>query len=332
MTTVAPSQPPAQASPRQLAATFGWLGGAVLGLVLAVAAALKALDPDGFVEQIVLEQVTLGFPPRLVAFVALAIEAGLGGALIVNLRRRSVLVAATLLVAFFLFLTGRGAFRAAHGIADPASACGCFGNLVERTPAEAFMQDLLLLVPALGLAWIGRPGRSGGRDLLAIRASVASGLALAVVALAAAAPRLPLDNLATRLRPGVELAELCAGAGDARICLSHLSPKLGQGEHLVVLTDVRAADFATLAARLDRYVGSGTQPPVTVLADFSAEERQALTWEIAPAFDLQETPRALLRPLYRRLPRSFRVVDGRVATTWAGLPPTVGEVDLRDGS
>jgi hypothetical protein len=38
---------------------------------------------------------------------------------------------------------------------------------------------------------------------------------------------------------------------------------------------------------------------------------------------LHETPQALLRPLYRRLPRSFRVEDGRVTATWAGLPATI---------
>jgi hypothetical protein len=34
-----------------------------------------------------------------------------------------------------------------------------------------------------------------------------------------------------------------------------------------------------------------------------------------------ETPPELMRPLYRRLPRSFLVKDGRVTRTFAGMPP-----------
>ena len=83
-----------------------------------------------------------------------AVEVGLGVALLLDLRRRSVLVPATLLVALFVFLTARTYWRATHGglSAADAASCGCFGNLVERTPAEAFWQDLLMLVPALALA------------------------------------------------------------------------------------------------------------------------------------------------------------------------------------
>jgi hypothetical protein len=51
------------------------------------------------------------------------------------------------------------------------------------------------------------------------------------------------------------------------------------------------------------------------------ERRQELFWTVAPAFELHDVPRAILRPLYRSLPRSFRVEDGVVTATWTGLPP-----------
>ena len=60
---------------------------------------------------------------------------------------------------------------------------------------------------------------------------------------------------------------------------------------------------------------------MTVLADLTPERGDELFWTLAPAFELHETPRALLRPLYRTLPRSFRIEDGRVTATWAGLAP-----------
>ena len=59
------------------------------------------------------------------------------------------------LVVFFLFLTGRAYVRHLQGI-EPETSCGCFGNLVQRTPAEAFWGDMLLMVPALALAFLAR--------------------------------------------------------------------------------------------------------------------------------------------------------------------------------
>jgi len=88
-----------------------------------------------------------------------------------------------------------------------------------------------------------------------------------------------------------------------------------------VLADVRAESFAATAEKLNAYTLSGGEPVPLVLADFTADEQRNLFWTLAPAFDLHETPAAMLRPLYRTLPRSFTVVDGRVTETWAGLPP-----------
>ena len=80
--------------------------------------------------------------------------------LVLGVRYRAVLVATGLLVAFFLFLTGRAYWRDVNGIVagDPAS-CGCFGNLLDRSPAEAFLQDVVLLVPGLLLAALAVPQR-----------------------------------------------------------------------------------------------------------------------------------------------------------------------------
>src|SRR5512147_2419151 len=113
---------------------LGRLGGVVLGGVLLFAVVAKALDPAAFAEELAgLGLAGRFLPPVLAALGALALEAAIGALLVANLRRTGVLVAATLLVVFFLSLTGRDAWRAAHGLADAGSACGCFGNLVERT-------------------------------------------------------------------------------------------------------------------------------------------------------------------------------------------------------
>lgn len=305
----------------------GFLGGALLGVVLLIAAYAKAIDPVAFSQQIAREGLALAGSPFAWAVGMVAVEVGLGVALLLNLRRRSVLVPATLLVGLFVFLTARTYWRVTNGVlsAADAASCGCFGNLVERTPAEAFWQDVLMLVPALALAWVGRPPavRPEERRQRAWRTGISAVAALAAGTVAGLAPALPFDDLATRLRPGTQVAEICAGSGDARICLDHLVPGLARGSRWVVLADIRDPGFAALAGELNGYTqraASGALPPVAVLADFTQEEQMELFWRLAPAFDLHEVPAAVLRPLYRQLPRTFFVEEGRVTRTHPGLP------------
>ena len=135
---------------------LGSLGARFLGLVLLVAAGAKIVEPGAFAEQIRLEQLDFLFSVRTVTLIALALEVGLGVVLILGLRRLWVLFPTTLLVSFFLFLTGRNYWLVLNGLRDEDAACGCFGSLIERTPGEAFWQDLLLLLVPLSLAYIGR--------------------------------------------------------------------------------------------------------------------------------------------------------------------------------
>ncbi len=128
----------------------------MLGLVLLVAAGAKAVEPGAFAEQIRLEQLDFLFSVRTVTLIALALEVGLGTVLILGLRRLWVLFPTTLLVSFFLFLTGRNYWLVLNGLRDEDAACDCFGSLIERTPGEAFWQDLFLLLVPLSLAYIGR--------------------------------------------------------------------------------------------------------------------------------------------------------------------------------
>ena len=135
---------------------LGSVGAGFLGLVLLVAAGAKAVEPGAFAEQIRLEELDFFFSVRTVTLIALALEVGLGIVLILGVRRLWVLLPTTLLVSFFLFLTGRNYWLVLNGLRDEDAACGCFGSLIERTPGEAFWQDLLLLLVPLSLAYLGR--------------------------------------------------------------------------------------------------------------------------------------------------------------------------------
>jgi uncharacterized membrane protein YphA (DoxX/SURF4 family) len=297
-----------------------WAGGAILGLVLLTAAWGKALDPLAFAEQISFEGLDFAVPAEALAWLVVVAEVVLGFALVLGLRTRAVLLPTGALIAAFVFLTGRAYIRWLSGVELEGPNCGCFGNLVSRTPAQAFWQDLLLLVPPYVMCWLWTvrfgSGRLLGRWGLVLAAGAGAG------AVTALAPGLPLDDLATRLAPGVEVTELCAGStrdASQRICLDLLVPELEKGRHLVVVDDLDSEVLRSKTATLNNLVGvDGTR--VWVIDDATEEARQLFFWELGPLFEVREAPTSLLRPLYRTKPRSFLVVDGRVERTWSGLP------------
>jgi hypothetical protein len=308
-----------RASTRSWPALAGRLGGLLLGAILLVAAAPKALDPLALAEQIRAEGV--GGPAWLargLALAVIALEAGLGTALVLGVRSRGVLVAATGLVVLFLASTGRAYWRDVQGILPQDAACGCFGNLIERTPGQAFWQDLLLLVPALALAWWGRPAAPIARW----RGGTAIGVAGVAAALSLAAPGLPVDDLATRLSPGVAVGEICGGRDKQRVCLPAIAPEIA-GDAWVILADLESEAFAAQVPALNQFARSAAAPPLVVLTTATSAEIRAFFWRAAPAFAIHEAPPALLRPLYRALPRSFRVERGRVVETSRGVAPVL---------
>jgi hypothetical protein len=148
----------------------------------------------------------------------------------------------------------------------------------------------------------------------------------ALTLLAWRAPELPLDDVATRLRPGTRLAELCSGQeGAGRVCLTTLVPELADGRHLVVLADLDDPAFGEAVGRLNDYALAGQGPRLWVVAAATPEAHQEFFWRHGPAFEIREAPPALLRPLYRRLPRAFLSEDGAVTETYRGLPPLPGD-------
>ncbi|MEO8502608.1 MAG: MauE/DoxX family redox-associated membrane protein [Acidobacteriota bacterium] len=307
-------------SPGQRALRFAGLAGAfVLGAVLLLAAYAKAIDPSAFAEQIHGDGLDRFLSAPLLALFAIGVEVLLGSLLVLEVRRLWVLVPAAALVAFFLLLTGRAYWQFVHGTLPADANCGCFGNLIERTPAQAFWQDAALLVPALVLSFFGRV-RGASRFPVA-RSVLAAALTTAAVAFARVAPTLPLDDLATRLKSGVAINEICAGAKADRVCFGSVLPEIEQGRHLLVLADLTAPAFIAEVDTLNAYAQGGRGPKLWVLSGGTAEVTRAFFWKNGPAFEIREVPQALLRPLYRKLPRAFLVESGRVTRTWSGLPP-----------
>ena len=305
----------------------GTTAGVLLGLVLLIAAWGKSVHPEAFVEQIRIEGLDLLGLAGAIAFVGLGLEVALGLALALGVRRLWVLVPTALLVAFFLFLTARSYWAYSHGLLDITESCGCFGNLLVRTPTQAFWQDLFLLGVPMVLAFVGRPKPGGPFPI--VRTALVGLVSVVALVFAWKAPELPLDDLATRLYPGVEIADLCAGSDDTgtRICLDTLVSELDQGRHLVVLSNLDEPAFLEGVEELNAFALAENGTRLWVLSAAEPEVIGAFGWTWAPAFEVRETPAALIRPLYRRLPRSFVVENGRVLGTFNGLPPEITDSD-----
>jgi len=299
---------------RSRAATVaGTVSAVLLGLVLIFSAWAKALDPEGFA-QLIVER---GLMPASLAFWAgvgmIAIEAALGIALVIGLRRPVVLVPAALMMLFFLGLSTWDYLYPAK----EASSCGCFGNLIPSSPGQALVRDAVLFGLAL-LAFAGRPRQPAARWRFALAAAAAA----AFGAFTLAAPSLPLDNLATRLKPGVTAASLR---------IDEIIPELQDGTRLVLLLD--RADEATRAeiARVNEKLALARPDAVFGLArpdDALANEFQ---WTAGPAFEVRDAPQSMLKPFYRRLPRAFLVDGGTIAKVWEGIPGDDVLVALAEG-
>ncbi len=278
---------------------IGWLGAAAsvfLGTVLLVAAWAKLLEPGAFVHQVRVEGLDFLFSAEVVAVLALALEAALGLALFLGCRHRAVLIPAALLVAFFVFLTSRNYWLVAHGLRDPKETCGCFGSLLERTPAEAFWQDLLLLVPALVIAFLARGGAKTEFPRKRVALGLVAGLVTALVAwnspevvYSGVAARIAAERHDPAFRPNSSYALLIdgeAGSGaqvfqsDATVGILVMSPQLPWA----VLIDPPSGKYRRVEKSQLRSVGEVVYLPegieFPVVGDLSGHEK-GIAFEVA---------------------------------------------------
>jgi len=305
--------PPREPAARRVLAVASRLGRVGLGIVFLAAGVLKALDPAEFAHQmsgygLVGPGIAAVAAPLLIAF-----ETTLGVALLVGFSTRATSAAAAALLLFFI---GLEAYGLAKGRTE---SCGCFGPYVQRTPGQVIAEDLLFLALA-GLAFLGaraRPRDPSSPPLRPSRAAAVSVIAVAVLSLgfALASPSLPIDALVTGLSVGKSLSDLgIAGKVPA------------DGRRLVGLLDLADPGAAAVAERLNALSGQAGAPAVLVLTPSSEEEKAAFLWSAVPDFEIQAVDRAVLKRLYRRLPRFFVVDGGRVVAVLDGAPP--GPEDL----
>jgi len=112
----------------------------LVGLVLLVSGLQKSFEVDLFIRQI--GDYDIISNPVLIllgAWGIIIVEFCLGTALILNYRPKIAIPPAVLLLLVFIGATGWAWYTGA------TDDCGCFGSWVERTPAEAMIEDIVFL-------------------------------------------------------------------------------------------------------------------------------------------------------------------------------------------
>ena len=184
----------------------------LVGGVFIVAGTLKALDVDGFARDIALHKIIGPGLSAIAARILVPFEIAVGAAAIIGYRRR---LALGLLGASLVVFIAATAWAWSQGNTE---GCGCFGRFAARGPLTVIVEDVILLgACVLGIvldargkgreasARIGQEAREPHGRWRAVAVGV---LAAATSAFALASPYLPLDRVATALRPGVTLADL----------------------------------------------------------------------------------------------------------------------------
>jgi uncharacterized membrane protein YphA (DoxX/SURF4 family) len=271
----------------------------IVGGIFLFAGGIKALDPQGFARQID----AYGWVPAALlhpaALLLITVEVLLGAALLVGPRPGIAAWGTGVLLLLFIGVSGE-AWWSGRQI-----ECGCFGGALERTPAQVVLEDLLMLAALVPTFWApGRPVRARWRRVVPV------GTAAAVLAVAIAAPGLPLDGLVTGLKPGRDVAALG---------LDTLVPE--QGAVLMALLELGQEPSRAAVPALNDVAVEIPECQVLGLAAAGPEERALFGWTEGAGFPVDEVGASTVDSLARALPRFALLVDGRVVAVWNETPP-----------
>jgi hypothetical protein len=275
----------------------------VVALVLLLAALLKAMDPPSFITQIAEYGVFPHLAP-VAAWVFLLVEFALAFGLLLNLFPRLWNIGAILLMLVFI---GATLYAMNTGTLEN---CGCFGALIHRPPEQVLIEDGLMaaaLIYPLVLFW----NHQG--SALKLRMTLTGVLTVAAMGMALCSGSLPVDSLVTELKPGMQVPSFLS---------QNLGFDLAEGKRMVFLVETTKPDFPDLARRISDI--SQNMPdgctPVVLITDPS-EQLMKLSFQYGITCPAAWVDQRAARTLYRKLPRSFLVSNGKVIKIWEGIAP-----------
>lgn len=288
----------------------------LMGGILLIAGLLKAWEPLNFVQQITdYKIITAPGVVKVLAWVMIAIECGIGMALVVGFRRRLMVPLACGL--FVIFLGTIGWAWASGATAD----CGCFGSWVKRTPAEAFAEDLVMLAALVAAWFMNRQEANNYRQLRLGLVAVAVIAGLGITGWASQSARQSSD-------PAVRL-QAQSQSPFSNVTVALVPVDLTKGSHLVVLIDTGCSHCQASVPLFNQLmVQTRNSPPIIALCSNFEEEVKTFKNTYQPGFPLGIIARPDLLKLLDSggTPHTLLVKDGFVLHVWDGQVPTVAEL------
>jgi len=285
-------------------------GSIALGLLFIVAGTSKVLDPWSFRVALPGYGIT-GELRFLVAILVPPLEVVLGIALVFRWRVRHASLAAMAFLGAFIVAIGVGWSR------GTLTECGCFGAVLERSPLEATIIDVVFLVLAV-VVWRGSPpvGKSRGQRNAEWQKSAilgGAGVCALVVTL--------LSLLAGA--SGVQATDV--GKPDPEMS----SVDLRRGRQLLYLFHHECPQCAKMSPRVVEYT---QDPALPAVVGFTTRTTRPQIDAYRDLYGLRIPMQNLPHKQFSRItgegsvPQLVFVRDGKVVRTWPSVFPDAGEL------
>ena len=191
--------------PRRKQSLIYWVStvcAVLVGGAFVVAGALKVFDPFSFYTQIRNYRLVGAELSKILAFVLPPFEIALGLAVMVGLWRRLACLGLIGMLLIFMVATGHAWI---YGTTDN---CGCFGELISRSPKATFIEDSVMLVFALagllGKTHLEKLGRFRIRPWMKLTTVLLVGVISAGLSVLSGSLAISIKG---KLKPGLDASE-----------------------------------------------------------------------------------------------------------------------------
>lgn len=291
-----------------IARSLPWLASALrilLGLVFLAAALSKLLDVSSFADQISAYHLIRDAWDRPMAHFLIISETLLALALITGLWPRITL--AMTAGALVLFI-GALAWGMAHG---SLVNCGCFGDAVQRSPAQAVAEDAVLLA-LTACAWL-----VAWRAPFPVSfARIGAFAALAAIALFVLGP----DNSVSYNPDNFGLPTYNVGKRVETLATSHGALPVGHGNWLIAFLSVTCPHCQAAIPGLNVLSKMRSMPSLLGVVFTNPQDPNTLRKGFHPTFKVVYVPQKKLPVLITRRPDILLLKNGLVQNEWYHVP------------